>query len=1168
MRRMVSSRRRTAAVATLVVLSLANVVPATGASPSPGASPGSEGRPFRAALAVDGTIRESDLQHDSRDDTYRTPGGAVTAGTRVLIRLRAAAGDLSGVDVRLTDRVTGASSALPMERVATDPDAGDHGHDWWQVAIDTDDLAVLDYWFAIRDGQSVRYLSDDPALDGGTGRLSREAPTDGGWQLTAYDPAFTTPDWTRGAVVYQIYPDRFANGDPANDPSPEATPDADGPGRFRFGDVYGNPILPKAWGELPEGYCRAYQGEGVTCDEEPLGRDFFGGDLAGITQHLDELADLGVTAIYLNPIFAAPSNHRYDTSDYRVIDPDLGTLEDFRALVAGAGQRGIRLILDGVFNHVSSDSPWFDRMRRYVEVGGCEAADAPTRDWFVFRAPGPGEPAPCDPSVAGGADTYYQGWFNFDTIPEVEEVPDFLQLIVGEDGVVRQWLAEGIGGWRLDVTDSLSHDFMAAIRDAAKDADADSIVIAEQWGDTSPWLLGDEADSTMNYRFRRAVIALVNGATNDPDGSLEALTPTGFAAAMAAVREDYPPAAFDALLNLVDSHDTTRILWTLTPGEDNEAAKTDPAARAAGVADLAIVAAIQLSFPGMASLYYGGEVGLSGHDDPDDRRTYPWGGEDAAIRELYRTFARARAEHAALATGDLTFLLADDARGTLAYLRRAPDDAAITALNLGDRDRVLPIDVAGRLPDGATFTDLVDGTTVAVADGVLPVPVAPRTARVLVADPDTDLIAPPAPADLTATAATGRVDLVWAPVDGAAGYRVWRSLLSGGGYQVLGETAELSFTDTSVRDGARVFFVVTALDVAGNVSHRSPEAAAQPQLALVSVTLDAPAALSATLSALEPGPEVGAVVEVVAAPDGAAQGLLVEVGGGPEGTDPGSDPASDPAWSWSVARLVSQSGSVATYVGNVPARTVGVLDVAARASTDGGVTWTAGGLTGSADDPVQAARLTVRPADDSVAPPAPETPVATDVAEDRIALRWPAVEADDLYGYQVLRGEGAAGPLEVIASPGVPLHTDTTVEAGQAYRYAIVAVDTALNLSTPSPELQISAAKREVAVTFTVTIPDRTTVTDTIFIAGDFQGWAPGATPLVQVDATTWTITIPFDDATPLQYKYTRGSWESVEKDAGCAEIANRTLTTDFGAGGVQEAADSVEKWRDLDACP
>jgi glycosidase/fibronectin type 3 domain-containing protein len=1164
MRTMVSSRRLVTTLAGLLAVCLSGSTGALGATPAPSPSGvGSSGTGERAPLAVDGTIRESDLQHDSRDDTYRSPGGAVPAGTPVLLRLRAGAGDLSGVDLRLTDRATGASRAVPMERMATDPDAGDHGFDFWQATIPTDEPAVLDYWFAIRDGAAVRYLSDDPALDGGTGRLSREAPTDGGWQLTAYDPAFSTPDWARGAVVYQIFPDRFANGDPANDPSPDATPDPDGAGRYRFGDVYGNPILPKAWDELPEGYCRAYQG--VPCDEAALGRDFFGGDLKGITAGLDGLADLGVTAIYLNPVFAAPSNHRYDTTDYRVIDPDLGTLEDFQALVEAARELGIRVILDGVFNHVSSDSPWFDREGRYPETGACESAGAATRDWFVFRAPGPGQPAPCAPSTPGGSDTYYQGWFGFDTIPEVNEVPDFLDLIVGETGVVRQWLGEGIGGWRLDVTDSLSPDLMRAIRDAAKDADPESLIIAEQWGDTTPWLLGDQADSTMNYRFRRAVIGLVNGATNDLDGSIAALTPSGFAAAMEGVAEDYPPAAFATLLNLVDSHDTTRILWTLTPGEDNEAAKSDPAARALGVKDLAILAAIQLTFPGMASIYYGDEVGLSGHDDPDDRRPYPWGTEDLSIRDHYRTLARARADHEALRAGDLTFLLADDARGTLAYLRRTDAEAAITAVNLGERERTLPIDVAGRLPDGAVLADLFDGSTVTVANGTLELPVSPRTARVLVTVPGTDLEAPASPVGLVATASTGRVELAWEPVEDADRYVVWRSPLTGGGFMEIGTTGETAFVDTTVRDGAPIHYVVTALDTAGNPSIRSAEVRAAPQLELVSVRLDAPATLDAVRSAVGPGPAVGAVVEVAEAPNGVAQGLRLELGVGPAG----SDPATDPGWSWVPASLDSETGTTAAFRGTVPATTLGTQDVAARVSVDSGATWTAGDRSGSADGyaPADAAVLTVVPAADAVPPPAPAAPAALDVAEDHITIRWEAVNADDLFGYQVLRGDAGDGPLTIIATTARPVHTDTTVVAGTAYRYAVVAVDAALNASAHSPELSVAADKREVNVTFTVTVPATTPATDTIYIAGGFQDWAPGDTPMTRVDDTTWTITLPFEDATPLEYKYTRGSWEAVEKDAGCGEIANRALMTDYAADGTQAATDTVEKWRDIDGC-
>jgi glycosidase len=1158
MRSRVSSRGRFATVCLVsLVVAVALPVGATAQDPSPGVPS------VRPPLAVDGRIREGDLQHDSRDDTYRTPGGAVPAGTPVLLRVRAAAGDLSGVDVRVTDRATGASSAIPMQVVATDQAAGEHGHDWWQAEVTSAAPAVLDYSFAIRDGQSVRFLSDDPALDGGAGQLTREAPDTGGWQLTFHDPAFTSPDWTHGAVVYQIFPDRFANGDPTNDPSPDASPGPDGADRHRFGDVYGNPILPKAWDERPEGFCRAFQD--VPCDEQPLGRDFFGGDLAGITAHLDELADLGVTAIYLNPIFAAPSNHRYDTSDYTVIDPDLGTLEDFQALVTGAKARGIRLILDGVFNHVSSDSPWFDRARRYAETGACESADSPTRDWFTFRKPGPGQPSPCAPTEPGGEDTYYQGWFNFDTIPEVAELPAFTDLIVGEDGVVRQWLGEGIGGWRLDVADSMSHAFIAQIRDAAKAADPDSVVIVEQWGDSTPWLLGDQGDSTMNYRFRRAVIGLVNGATNDLDGEIAGLTPSAFANAMESVQEDYPAAAFDALLNLVDSHDTTRILWTLTPGADNEAAKSDPAARAVGVQNLALVQALQLTFPGMASIYYGGEVGLSGHDDPDDRRPYPWDDQDLSIRASVRTLARARAEHEALRTGDLTFLVADDARGALAFLRRSPADAAITALNLAQADQELRIPVAGRLPEGAVLVDLADGTELTVTDGAVVVPVGARSARVLVAAPDQDLLAPDAPMDLAATAATGRVDLGWTPVDGAVTYQVWRSLLSGGGFTLAGETADPTFVDTAVRDGAAVHHVVTAVDAAGNASARSAEVVAMPQLDVTGVRLDASEPLTAVRSAIEPGPEVAVRATVTAAPRGVLQGLRAQVGVGPAGTDP----AGDRRWIWTDAQGTTEDATSGTFRVGLPAVELGDQEVVARVSADGGASWILAGLGGTGPDgtPIDPATLSVTQGPDTTPPPVPGEPDDIDVADDHVTLTWAPVVADDLHGYRVLRGKDAGGPFKPIAEVTGTRYTDTSVGAGNTYRYAIVALDTSLNASEPGPAITVEAARRQVPVTFTVTVPAGTPPTDTLYIAGDFQGWNPGATPMTQVDPTTWTITIPFDDATPLQYKYTRGSWEAVEKDAGCGEIPNRTLVADHGAGD-QQVADTVETWRDLDGCP
>ncbi len=489
--------------------------PASEGSASPSA--GSAGTSARVPLAVDGKIRDADLLHDSRSDLYRSPTGAVPAGTPVVLRLRAAAGDLEAAQVRVRDGQTGASGALAMTRVATDPLGGEHGYDYWAATVPTPATpGILDYSFVAQDGRIRRYLSDDPALDGGTGLIGRQPPQDLGWQLTVYDPAFSTPAWARGATVYQIFPDRFANGDPGNDPSPAESPGPAGAARYHAGDVYGNPIVAKAWTDLPEGYCRAYQG--VACAEQPLGRDFFGGDLAGITAHLDDLAARGITALYLNPIFAAPSNHRYDTSDYFTIDPDLGTQADFEALIAGAHARGIKVILDGVFNHVSSDSPWFDRYGRYPEVGACESADSPYRSWFTFRTPKPGEPSPCAPSTPGGTDTYYDGWAGFDTIPTLTETPGVIDLISGPDGVVRHWLRKGIDGWRLDVAGDLSPELLRDIRAAARAEDPDALIIVEEWGNASRFLLGDQGDSTMDYQFRRSVIGLVNGATADLDG--------------------------------------------------------------------------------------------------------------------------------------------------------------------------------------------------------------------------------------------------------------------------------------------------------------------------------------------------------------------------------------------------------------------------------------------------------------------------------------------------------------------------------------------------------------------------------------------------------------------------------------------------------------------------
>jgi glycosidase len=1122
----------------------------------------------KVPLAPDGRIDEAGLAHDSRDDAYRTPFGSVPAGSEITLRLQATAGDLTGATVRVWDAGQELQALVPMRIIASDRTAGDHGVDWWQATLKTPATpTVLWYRFIVQDGPTTRYLEDDAAADGGEGEVYAESP-DLSWQIVLHEPGFETPDWTHGATVYQVFPDRFNDGDPSNNPTPDAVQGTDGADRFRYGDVYGNGVLVKAWGDLPEGACRAWQG--VTCTETPLGRDFFGGDLAGITAKLDDLAALGVTVLYLNPIFAAPSNHRYDTSSYDFIDPDLGTQADFEALVAGAEQRGIRVLLDGVFNHVSSDSPWFDRSRRFEEVGACESAASAYRSWFTFREPKPNEPSPCAPSTKGGKDTYYNGWFGFDTIPEVVEQGDVYELFTGPDGVVGRWITSGTAGWRLDVMDNLSHGFMRKIRDAAKAADPDALVLGEKWDDASMYLLGDQADSVMNYRFRRAVIGLVNGDTGDLDGAIDGLTPTQFVEAMRSVQEDYPPAAFASLLNLVDSHDTTRILWTLTPGADNPTAKEDPANLAVGKEKLRLVAALQLTWPGMASVYYGTEAGLTGQDDPDDRRTYPWDNVDTELRDWYRTLGQLRQSSEALRSGDLVFLPATDEKGLVSYLRRGEEQAAVVVLNTSGEAQAASLPLAGLLPDGVTLGDALGDATVTVGHGPALVEVPAHGALVFLTAPGTDLQAPAAAGTVTALPGPSIVNLSWQPVDGAAGYEIWRSILPGGGYEPIGKGTDTAFNDTTVRNGTTYYYVVRTVDGVGNLGAPSPEVSAAPRLELLDARLTGDSAVTQPLSAT-PGTRIQAAVNATGTDiPGPTIGIRAQLGIGSADADPAT------AYAWSEAAYASDLDGADIFEGTVVPEQEGDYNVVLRVSTDGGAAWVYADMKGiiqRADGapwvvrPDWALTLTAVPGSDTQAPPSPAAPVVQTVTDTSITLSWTPVSAPDLLRYEVLRGVGS-GSLEVVGTAVEPLFTDNSASMGTEYVYAIQAVDTSFNRSAPSPTAGGSAETRPVEVTFTVTLPSNTPPEDTIFIAGDFQGWDPGGTPMTKGDDTHWSITLPFTEGDAPQYKYTRGSWEAVEKDEACGEIPNRTVAVAWSEGDAMAVSDEVDTWRDLDQCP
>lgn len=654
------------------------------------------------------------LFHDSFDARYRNPGGAVPTGTSVRLRLRVTGAKAQSVTLRV-DRADPASdtqtrTSYRMRRSGA----------FWSVTVRTPAKpALLNYAFRVRAGGRVLWYGDDygsaedDVHQGGTGVQS--ALDAQGFQLTVYDSAFRTPSWLQGAVVYSIFPDRFRNGDPSNDycrvGSTSGCPTFYGGSEARSHPTWNEPV------EDP-------QRSGV------YNRDFFGGDLEGIQEKLDYLKGLGVDAIWMTPIFKARSNHRYDTDDYLQIDPALGGDAAFTSLAAAAKARGIRLVLDGVFNHASSDSLYFDRYHRYPSDGACESLASPWRSWFRFNA----NSTPC-----GGND--YVGWFNLDSLPVFDHanaaVRDFFYR--GSDSVVRHWGARGAAGWRLDAADQIDHGWWRDLRSTVKASAPDTAFVGEVWPDASDYLLGNEFDSVMNYRFRRAVDGFVR-ATDwaDSTGRVEALTPTQLDRSLHAVREDYPPAATATAFNLLDSHDTNRALFVFTePGDDGLVQARER---------LKLAALLQFTYPGAPMIYYGDEAAINapglGAADPFNRAPYPWadaGGDpatfgpaDTSMVAYYSALGALRHDLPALRTGSFQTLLTKDAAGVYAFARAAaPAQPVLVALNKSGASRTVTLRVGRLYADGSTLRDRLGGAAATVSGGKVTVTVRERSGIVL-----------------------------------------------------------------------------------------------------------------------------------------------------------------------------------------------------------------------------------------------------------------------------------------------------------------------------------------------------------------------------------------------------------------------------------------------------
>ena len=603
-------------------------------------------------LAFAGTAKAA-LLHDTFSPTYRSPGGAIPTGTAVKLRLRATGERVKAVALRVEagDHATDMSSVRMLKLLRAGA--------FWSVTYRTPAKpSLVSYAFRVTTAKGVRWYGDDDSGNdtrkGGTGRTTRTRADS--FRLTVYDRAFTTPAWLQGATVYEIFADRFRNGDPSNDPCRTTCP-------VFYGDVPA--ILHPTWNEPVEDS----RATGV------FNRDFFGGDLQGVTEKLDYLKSLGVDAIWLTPIFMARSNHRYDTDDYMHVDPALGGDAAYAQLIGAAHARGMRIILDGVFNHTSSDSRYFDRYHRYPDVvGACESAGSPFRDWY---------------SITGDCSDYAK-FAGLDSLPKLNQANAAVRQFTYD--VVRHWSPDG---WRLDAAQEIDHRWWAAFR-----ANVAGPLIAEDTAgpaDASPYLVGTEFDGVMNYRFRQAALGF--GLTvpfTDSSGTIRPLNASQLDHSLKAMLADYPRAASAVSFNLVDSHDTNRLSFVV--GNDTQR----------------LVALLQYTSVGAPMLYYGDEAGIvapgkNGFADPYNRAPYPWDSPDRALIDYYARLGAVRHALPALRTGALVTL---STKGNVYAFERVapPDKPVVVVLNKGAAPA--PVNVPG--------TGLVDRLTGTRFTGTVP----------------------------------------------------------------------------------------------------------------------------------------------------------------------------------------------------------------------------------------------------------------------------------------------------------------------------------------------------------------------------------------------------------------------------------------------------------------
>lgn len=581
------------------------------------------------------------ILYDSKQLLYKDPFGTLTPGQSCTLHIHVPTQvGAVGAECLFCREDGTAAFGVPMTCVRRKG-----VYDVFEGSFRIRDAGLYFYYFRIRKesgGFRLFKYGDDTNMEAGDL-----------WQVSCIPADFTTPDWAKGAIIYQVFPDRFC--------------------KLGDCDLTGKLMPYRVHAQWDEEVDYLPNDEGLI-----LNNDFFGGNFRGIASKMEYLASLGAQILYLNPICKSFSSHRYDTGDYKTPDPMLGTEEDFSRLCDTAHRYGIRVVLDGVFSHTGSNSLYFDKNHTFGGNGAYCTPDSPYYPWFSFRS----------------YPDSYESWWGFDTLPTVRKTePSFIRYIITDsDSVIAHWLSLGADGFRLDVADELPNEFLSLLKARLRELRPDALLIGEVWEDASNktaygirrrYFVDKTLDSCMNYPLRTAILNFLSGKD---DGS--ALRQT-----VLTIAENYPPQVLACNMNLLGSHDTPRILTALTDSFDGTRAEKavrhlSPEQLLTAKKKLTVASFLQYMLPGAPSIYYADEAGAEGYADPFNRRTYPWGREDDFLISHYHQLGKLRRGSPSIRLGDIAFFRAQD--GQLGFTRSYDGESVKIYVNLGSTPWDIP----------------------------------------------------------------------------------------------------------------------------------------------------------------------------------------------------------------------------------------------------------------------------------------------------------------------------------------------------------------------------------------------------------------------------------------------------------------------------------------------